>query len=313
MVLRPLPPSRGIVWQERTLPPAAARAGLDVFLAPAYACPLRLETPRVTAIHDVSFFAIPGDFALRDAARRRWLAAAAVRVSRAILTISEFSRREIEAFLPAARGRVSVVPLGPDDDLPPAPDRDVARARLGADGPLVVTVGSIFNRRRLPELLSALALARARHPGLTLDVVGENRTHPRLDLAAAAEERGVGARVRLSGFVSESGLALRYAAADVAVFLSEYEGFGLPALEAMSRGVPVIVSARPALAEIFGAAALTVEPRDVGAIAAAIDRLLAEPAARAALVARGHALAASLSWEETARRTRDVLVAAARP
>ena len=94
-------------------------------------------------------------------------------------------------------------------------------------------------------------------------------------------------RVRLSGFVDEEGLADRYAAADAAVFLSEYEGFGLPALEAASRGVPLVVSRAPSLGEIFGRAALVVSPRDESAVAAALDRVLTEPALRATLVAAG--------------------------
>jgi glycosyltransferase involved in cell wall biosynthesis len=117
--------------------------------------------------------------------------------------------------------------------------------------------------------------------------------------------------VRLSGFVGETALAARYAAADVAVLLSEYEGFGLPALEAMARGVPVVTSVEPSLGEIFAEAAILVDPHDPLDVAAAVGRILDEPALRDALVARGHALAARYSWAETARRTAEVLAAAA--
>ncbi len=117
--------------------------------------------------------------------------------------------------------------------------------------------------------------------------------------------------MRLSGFVSEAALAARYAAADVAVFLSEYEGFGLPALEAMARGVPVVTSVRPSLGEIFGEAALVVEPNDEEAVAGAVARVLGEPDLANDLVARGRALAARHSWERTASLTREALVRAA--
>ena len=90
--------------------------------------------------------------------------------------------------------------------------------------------------------------------------------------------------MRFSGFVDEEGLAARYAAADAAVFLSEYEGFGLPALEAAARGVPLVVSDRPSLSEIFAAAAVVIPPRDESAVAAALERVLTEPALRATLV-----------------------------
>jgi glycosyltransferase involved in cell wall biosynthesis len=155
----------------------------------------------------------------------------------------------------------------------------------------------------LPELLHAVALLRRPWPRLRLDVIGENRTHPRLHFEGLVRELDLGSHVRLLGFVSEATLAECYAAADAAVFLSEYEGFGLPALEAAARGVPLVVSRRPALGEIFGEAALLVEPRDVGAIAGALDRLLREEALRQSLASRGRALAARYSWAETATQT----------
>ncbi|HEY2943584.1 MAG TPA: glycosyltransferase, partial [Vicinamibacteria bacterium] len=86
---------RGVWWQERLLPPAARADGVDVFFSPAYVCPLRLQTPRVTTVHDLSFFALPRDFTLRDGFRRRSLVAASVRASRAVLAVSDFTRREI--------------------------------------------------------------------------------------------------------------------------------------------------------------------------------------------------------------------------
>ncbi len=143
-------------------------------------------------------------------------------------------------------------------------------------------------------------------------MVGENRTSPRLDLPRAVRELGLESRVRLSGFVDEAGLADRYASADAAVFLSEYEGFGLPALEAAARGVPLVVSTRPALSEVFGGAAILVDSRNEVAIAEALGRLLADPALRAGLVLRGLALAARHSWSRAAALTRQALLEAAR-
>lgn len=301
--------ARGMVWQEWRLPAAAREDRLDVFFAPAYACPLRLNVPRVTTVHDLSFFALPHDFALRDAWRRRVLARASARASRRVLAVSEFTRREIAAWLPEVAGRIAVVPHGADTF--PAVERDTARERLGVHGPYLLSVGSILNRRCLPELLRATALLARRHERLVLDVVGENRTQPRLDLSRVPEQLGVGENVRLSGFVGEPELAARYAAADAAVYLSEYEGFGMPVLESMAHGVPVVTSNRPATAEIFADAALLVDPRDVSAIAEAIDGLLRRPDERAALIARGRALAARHTWSQAARSTREVLLEAA--
>jgi glycosyltransferase involved in cell wall biosynthesis len=304
--------ARGVVWQQRLLPPATGTDRLDVFFSPAYSCPLRLPTPRVTAVHDLSFFSQPQDFAARDGLRRRLLTGLSVAASRAVLACSDFTRRELAGRFPAAAPRVSHIPLGPDDDLPPAPSRDEARRRLGVSGPLLITVGAVFNRRCLPELLRAVARLTRRHPEIVLDVVGENRTHPALDLPALVESAGLGGRVRLSGFVDDSALAERYAAADAAVFLSEYEGFGLPALEAAARGVPLVVSRSPSLGEIFEDAALLVTPRDESAVARALDRVLVDGATRRRLVSAGRELASRYSWERTAELTRAACLRAAR-
>jgi glycosyltransferase involved in cell wall biosynthesis len=228
-----------------------------------------------------------------------------------VLVCSEFTRRELGRLFPHLADRARLVALGPDDDLPPAPQRDEARARLGLAGPTLLTVGSIFNRRCLPELLRATALLARRYPDLRLEVVGENRTHPWQDVHALMDLLGLRGTVRLTGFASERGLAERYAAADVAVFLSEYEGFGLGVLEAMARGVPAVVSARPAMGELYAEAALLVDPRDPGGIAQAVARVLDDRALAADLAARGRALAARYSWRATAAATRAVLAEAA--
>lgn len=304
-------PLRGWRWQERRLAPAARADGAHVLFCPAYTCPLATRLPRVTTVHDLSFFALPGEFSVWDGFRRRSLVAASLRASARILAVSDFTRREIEAHFPGSTSRIVCTPEGPDDDLPPAPRREAARERLGVRGPLVLTVGTLLGRRCLPTLLQAASRLARSWPGLRLEVVGEDRTHPPIDFPGLVRRLGLETAARLSGFVSEAALADRYAAADVAVSLSEYEGFGLPVLEAMARGVPVVIGNRPALSEIFGGAALAVEPRDAGAVAAAVDRVLRSDALRDDLVARGRLLAARHTWQETARLTRQALAAAA--
>jgi glycosyltransferase involved in cell wall biosynthesis len=301
------------MWSEHVVPPAARADGVDVFFAPAYTCPLSLDVPRVTVVHDVSFFALPEDFSLVDGIRRRATVAASMRASRRVLTVSDFSRREIESLFPDLRGRVTHIPLGADDDLPPAPNRAAARAALGVTGPMILTVGAILNRRPLPTLLRAAGRLRPRFPDLAVHVVGENRTSPLLDLDHAVLSAGMAGRVQLEGFVDDEALARRYAAADVAVFLSDYEGFGLPALEAMARGVPVVASAAPALGEIFGEAALLVETRDELEVASAIERVLRDASLREDMIRRGRILAGRFSWAETAKQTWQCLVDAAAP
>jgi glycosyltransferase involved in cell wall biosynthesis len=304
-------PVHGLRWQESVLPDAARRDGLSVFFSPAYSCPLRLDVPRVTAVHDLSFFSVPHDFRFIEALRRRFFTARSIRASQRVLACSRFTASEIASRFPEAMGRVRTIPLAAEEDFPSAPDRATARAVLRATGPYLLTVGSVFNRRRLPELIEAAARLARRWPDLVLDVVGDNRTHPRLDLARLAAQAGLGARLRISGFISEPDLALRYAAADLAVFLSDYEGFGLPALEAAAHGVPLLVSRRPSLSEIFGEAARLVDGADSAAVAASAAAILDDPAAAADLRERGRALSRGLSWSRTAEQTWTALQEAA--
>jgi glycosyltransferase involved in cell wall biosynthesis len=297
-------------WQEALLPAAALRDEVEVFFSPAYTCPLRLRVPRVTAVHDLSFFSVPADFSWREALRRRVLTGLSIRASHRVLACSSFTRREITSRFPEAASRVREVPLGPDEDLPVGPPRAEARRRLGVRGPLLLTVGTLLNRRHLGALLQAARLLALRFPDVVLDVVGDNRTYPRVDFVALAERLGLGDRLRLSGFVSDASLADRYAAADVAVFLSEYEGFGLPALEAAARGVPLVLSRRPSLGEVFADAAWFVDAQDPAQVAAAVGEVLEGKEVRADLVGRGLALAARHSWARTASLTRQALAEA---
>jgi alpha-1,3-rhamnosyl/mannosyltransferase len=204
---------------------------------------------------------------------------------------------------------VVVVPHGADAALDPALRED-ARDTLGVRGPLLLSVGSILNRRRLPELLRAVARLARRHPDATLDVVGENRSHPRLDLARLRDELGLTRHVRLSGFLSDGELQLRHAAADLAVYLSDYEGFGMTPLEALAHGVPPVVLDTPHSREVYGGGAcyVTLDPVSIGA---GLAHLLTDAAARQTLVAAGRAQLERYSWERTADILADALRRAA--
>jgi glycosyltransferase involved in cell wall biosynthesis len=255
----------------------------------------------------MSFYSVPDDFTAHDGLRRRLLVRFSIASSTRILTISDFSRREIVHYFPAAAPRVRTIHLAADADLPLPPSRDDARRRLGVTGPMLLSVGSILNRRHVPVLLEAVRGIARSWPGLVLDIVGENRTHPRIDVAALCRRLGIEKNVRLSGFVDDATLARRYAAADVVVYISDYEGFGLPVLEALSRGLPVITSRRPATGELFGEAALLAEPDDAAEIARRLQEVLGDARLREELLQKGPALAARFSWERTAAQTRAVL------
>ena len=293
---------RGTVWEQWTLPRATRRQALDVFFAGAYTAPILLGCPSVIALHDVSYFAHPEWFGWREGLRRRWLTRLSARRAHAILTLSAFSAQEILAHLGLPPARVQVVPAG----APPARETDGA----GAASATVLYVGSLFNRRSIPDLIAGFADAAAHVPAARLILVGENRTHPHVDPRQVAADLGVRDRVDWRDYVTDAELDTLYATARVFAFLSSYEGFALTPFEAMAHGVPPVLLDTPVAREVYAEAAWFV-PRDRGAIAHALRTLLEDATAHRTLVEAGHARLAQFSWTRTAAAVRTALERAA--
>ncbi len=285
---------RGTWWEQTHLRRAVRANPPDVFFAGAYTAPLALGVPLAVTIHDVSFAARPEWFRPREGARRRLLTRQAARAAEVVFTDSEFSRGEILERLSVSAERVRVIAPGVTRRSPGTAPRD----------PLVLFSGSIFNRRRLPSTLTAFAAATAARPEARLVIAGADRSYPALDLPGLAAEAGVGARVEIRNYVSEEELESLYARAAVFVFLSEYEGFGLTPLEALSAGIPIVVLDTPIAREVYGDAAWYV-PResDVRSAATAIRTLLEDPTRGAALLAHAPAVLARYSWDTAADQT----------
>jgi glycosyltransferase involved in cell wall biosynthesis len=296
---------RGTWWEQTHLGRAVRADAPDVFFAPAYTAPLSLPMPLAVTIHDVSFAAHPEWFRPREGLRRRWLTRRTARHAAIVLTDSEFSRREIERRLQIDPAKIDVIP--PGVNLPAVVDAGPRRE------PMVLFVGSIFNRRRVPDLIAAFAKAAAELPAARLVIVGDDRTWPAQDLAAIAAAYGVAPRVDFPRYLPDRALAELYAKASVFAFLSEYEGFGLTPLEALSAGVPVIVLDTPVAREVYGDAAVYVNRGDVESTAREIRRLLVDPTTGADHVGRGRARLARYSWDSAAERTLAHLERIARP
>lgn len=305
---RVVPGTGGTWWEQIQLPRVAAADHLDVFFAPAYTAPLRLAAPLVVTIHDVAYVAHPEWFRLREGARRRWLTRATARRARTILTISEFSKSEIVERLGVADTRVRVVPLGID---PPA---SAAVQRGGPDTDAsILYVGSIFNRRRVLDLIRACAVLARRIPNVSLDLVGDNRTFPEQDLDRAIENHAANGRVRWHRYVSDERLRDLYAGARAFAFLSEYEGLGLTPLEALAAGIPPVVLDTAAARESLEEGAIYVPANgDVPAIARALETALFDQDARARVLTAGPAALAKYEWRRAGRETLAVLEEAGR-
>ncbi len=294
--LRLLPGSGGTLWEQTRLPIAARQDALDVFFAPAYSAPLMLSVPFVVTVHDLSFVAHPEWFRPREGARRRWLTRWSARHARVVLTVSDFSRGEIIARLGVTPSRVRTVRHGV---TPPAAPGGQPPARE----PMVLFVGSIFNRRRLPDLIRAFKDVAVRSSDARLEIVGDDRTYPPQDLASIIRSEGLEGRVSIRSYVSDDALADLYRRARAFAFLSEYEGFGLTPLEALASGVPVVTLDTPAARETCGDAARYVAPDDLTGISAALTTLMFDEDARSRLLARAPEAVAKYSWGDAARET----------
>lgn len=299
-----VPGEGGTAWEQWPLARRARQERLSVFFAPAYTMPLALPVPRVVSIHDVSFAARPEWFPWRQGVRRRVLTRLAARRARAVLTLTAFSRSEIRDRLGVPEEKITVI--APAVDSHPA--LEAARTVPASPGPpLVLYVGSIFNRRHVPAMIRTFAGVVRRLPESRLEIVGENRTHPREDLNAVVAECGLAAHVGLRDYVDEPTLAALYARARAFVFLSEYEGFGLTPLEAMARGVPAIVLDTAVAREACGEGALYVDRPDSPALIELVARLFTDPAWHQARAEAGRRVAAGYSWDRAARDTFSVL------
>ena len=298
-------PGSGTWWEQTTLSRAAAKAGLDVFLGPAYTLPLRMPCPAVVFIHDVSYFVHPEWFSRREGLRRRWLTRASARRARIVLTPSAFSAREIADRLGVPADRIMLAPPGapPADSVDPKND---ARRE-----PVVLYVGSLFTRRRIPDLVRGFAEAARQVPGARLILVGDNRTQPPIDPCALATAAGVGSQVEWRRYIADTELEALYRRARVFALLSEYEGYLLTPLEAFAHGVPAVLLDTAIAREAYGDAATLVAPGPA-ALARALVSLLTDDRAHAAAVAAGRARVDRSSWSDAARAVLAALTRAAR-
>ena len=293
------------VWDQVRLPRALREDGATVFLSPYYKGPLAAPCPVVLTIHDLFFIGYPGRRRpLYDATLIR-LARLYARRAAAIVADSEHSRREIAARLGIDPERVTVIPvaLGPEF-TPAAPPVSV---RYGIASSYVLYVGNFQPHKNLPRLLDAYAALpealRAAH-ALVL-AGGDGAGRPPLETRARA--LGVADRVVFAGLVEDADLPGLYAGASAAVLPSLEEGFGLPALEAMACGTPVVVSNRGALPELVADAGLVADAERPADIAGALGRVLSDAGLRAELRRRGLARASLYTADRTAGRVLELL------
>lgn len=278
---------RDTVWYLAALPLQARRLRLDVLHCPSYRAPVRSAVPLVVTVHDLAVLRHPEAFNRWTRTYSPLVVPRVVRAARRIIAVSDFTKRELVELLRVPEGKIRVVPNAVDDVFSPAGP--------AVEGDYVLAVGTLEPRKNLRRLAEA-----ARRADVELRVVGA-RGWGGVELD--------GDRVRWLGEVPDAELAALYRGALCLAYPSLYEGFGIPVLEAMACGAPVVTSAGGATEELAGDAAVLVDPLDPSSIAAGI----AEAAGRRReLAQRGVERARSFSWSSVAQATADVYREAAR-
>ena len=295
-------------WQEQlSVPFAVLREKPDVFHAPHYVLPPLTPGRRVVTIHDCIHLMFPEylPYRLATVYARKMMGSATRRADR-ILTVSESSKRDILRFFPIDPDRITVIYNAIDERFRTAPPEDAmsrVRERYQLEDPFVLYVGNVKPHKNVERLVDAFALVRQqRSDELKLLIIGDEISKFQT-LRRAVHRHQLHRHVRFLGFVGEDMLSVLYRLAGVFVFPSLYEGFGLPPLEAMACGAPVITSNVSSLPEVVGDAALLVDPHSAQDIADAIVRVLSDPSLAAQLRARGLARAAAFSWERSVEKT----------
>jgi glycosyltransferase involved in cell wall biosynthesis len=290
-VIRPpsvLAHAAGHIWEQGLLPVTAA--GCALIYSPANLAPL-VSSRNVVVIHDVAALRHPGAYSSSYVRYQRLMLPALARRAQLVITVSEFSRSELVEVLGTSPERIAVIPEGVGERFRPGADGSAVRRRYALEAPYALVVGTVSERKNLAMLTLALQALRGR--GVELVLAGADRDYL----------RATDVPLRRLGYVPDEQLPALYAGARALAMPSRYEGFGLPCLEAMACGTPVVAAAAGALPETVGDAGLLVDPVDPEGFAGALVAAASEPETRERLVRAGLERAASFSWARTARLT----------
>jgi glycosyltransferase involved in cell wall biosynthesis len=290
------------VWMQFFLPVILRELRPDVVHFTNYLAPLMPGVPYVVSFHDMSLSLVPECHTLKKRLLTSSLIPAVARAARLILCPSESTRRDVQRLLRVDPARLRVIPYAPAPTFHPVTEGPQVLERYGVQPPYFLYVGTLEPRKNLARALRAFARTASSLPDHRFVLVGQKGWKYEEVLREAARPELAG-RVVFLGYIPEQDIPALYTHATAFVYPSLYEGFGLPVVDAMACGAPVITSRTSSLGEIAEGAAVLVDPLDEQGLADALHALATDAALRGDLRARGLARAATFSWERTARET----------
>jgi glycosyltransferase involved in cell wall biosynthesis len=295
-------PTVRILWEQAIQPWALRRDGVDLLHGLALIGPMASSCPFVVTVHDLSFLYYPENFQTLKRLYLQLFTRMSVRRARRVIAISENTKRDLVQQYAISATQVDMIHYGLDPIFRSLPAAQVAefRVKKGLPARFILFVGTLEPRKNVARLIEAYAGLPHDRPPLML-IGGKGWLYE--DIYARVEALGLGDSVHFVGYVPAKELPLWYNAADLFVYPSLYEGFGLPPLEAMACGTPVVTSTVSSLPEVAGQAGLLVEPTDIRALTAAMEQVLTDTAMQEEMQATGLIQARTFSWEKAAQRT----------
>lgn len=303
-------PYTRILWEHLAMPFILNRSNVDIFHNPDHVLPiLPVNAKKIITVHDLSFYKFPGTFPFMKRNYKRALTPRSVRLADKIIAVSNSTKDDLVELFGIDRNKIEVVHIGVSEEFVRIEDDDAlehSRKKLGLPEKFVLYLGTIEKRKNLERLIDAFVLASRRGDFPHKLVIAGKKGWLYKDLLKKIDDNGVKDGIIFASDIKQADLPILYNLADLFVYPSIYEGFGLPVLEAMACGTPVITSNTSSLPEVAGDAAALIDPYNIEEIAHNISELLHDAERRKKMSGMGIERAGSFTWERCARNTMEV-------